>query len=94
MVCGTPCHLFFYFNRLYCSNLHFNENSNRKQATTAEGNLRWAIAYPKAFKGEKAVGKPLKEKPTYGRNLMSPPRKEFTATVSIFLVFYFVAVGH
>ncbi|XP_028412060.1 uncharacterized protein LOC114534789 [Dendronephthya gigantea] len=52
--------------RLYCSNLHFNENSNRKQATTSEGKLRWTIAYPKAFKGEKAVAKPLKEKPTYG----------------------------
>ncbi|XP_028410291.1 uncharacterized protein LOC114532904 [Dendronephthya gigantea] len=51
--------------RLYCSNLHYNENSNRKQATTADGKLRWAISYPKAFKGEKAVAKPLKEKPTY-----------------------------
>ena len=57
--------IFFYCNRLYCLNLHFNENSNRKQATTAEGNLRWAIAYPKAFKGENAVAKPLKEKPTF-----------------------------
>ena len=38
------------------------------QAKTAEGKLRWAIAYPKAFKGEKAVAKPLKEKPTYGKS--------------------------
>ena len=35
--------------------------------------LDWAIAYPKAFKGEKAVAKPIKEKPTYGKNLMLPP---------------------
>lgn len=60
-------HIIILFNRLYCANLHYNENSNRKQATTADGNLRWAIAYPKAFKGEKAVAKPLKEKPTYGK---------------------------
>jgi hypothetical protein len=44
--------------------LHYNENSKRKQATTVDGTLRWVIAYPKAFKGEKAVAKPVKEKPT------------------------------
>jgi hypothetical protein len=53
--------------------LHYNENSNRKQATTADGKLRWAISYPKAFKGEKAVAKPIKEKPTYGKK-SSPQR--------------------
>jgi hypothetical protein len=53
--------------------LHYNENSNRKQATTADGKLRWAISYPKAFKGEKAVAKPIKEKPTYGKK--SPPQR-------------------
>ena len=46
--------------------MHYNENSSRKHATTADGKLRWAISYPKAFKGEKAVARPLKEKPTYG----------------------------
>jgi hypothetical protein len=55
--------------------LHYNENSNRKQAKTAEGKLRWAIAYPKAFKGEKAVAKPLKEKPTYSKNFIIPQDK-------------------
>ena len=60
-------HIIICFNRLYCENLHYNENSNRKQARTADGNLRWAIVYPKAFKGEKAVAKPLKEKPSYGK---------------------------
>ena len=56
-------------NRLYCSNLHYNEKSDRKQAMTAEGKLRWAIAYPRAFKGEKAVAKPLRETPTYGKTI-------------------------
>ena len=50
--------------------MHYNENSSRKQATTADGKLRWAISYPKAFKGEKAVAKPLKEKPTYGETVI------------------------
>ncbi|KXJ09293.1 hypothetical protein AC249_AIPGENE8778 [Exaiptasia diaphana] len=52
--------------QLFCSNLHYNENSSRPQAKTVDGKLKWAISYPKAFKGEKAVAKPLKEKPTYG----------------------------
>ena len=46
--------------------MHYNENSARKQATTSEGKLRWAVSYPKALKGERAVAKPLKEKPSYG----------------------------
>lgn len=60
--------LFALFNcRLFCSNMHFNENANRKQATTKNGRLKWSVVYPKAFKGEKAVAKPLKEKPTYSK---------------------------
>ena len=55
--------------------MHYNENSNRMQAKTAEGKLRWAIAYPKVFKGEKAVAKPLKEKPTYGKSYIFPTRQ-------------------
>ena len=41
----------------------------RKQAKTKDGTLRWAVTYPKAFQGDKAVAKPLKEKPTYGKNM-------------------------
>jgi hypothetical protein len=52
--------------------LYYNKNSNRKQATTADGKLRWAVSYSKAFKGEKAVAKPLKEKPTYSKNFIFP----------------------
>ena len=47
--------------------MHYNENSSRKQAKTSDGKLRWSVSYPKAFKGEKPVAKPLKEKPTYGK---------------------------
>ena len=51
MACGTTMSPIVYSTGYTAqTNLHFNENSNRKQATTAEGNLRWAIAYPKAFK--------------------------------------------
>ena len=28
----------------------------------------WSVVYPNAHKGEKAVAKPLKEKPTYSKN--------------------------
>ena len=57
--------------RLYRSNLHYNEKSTRKQATKSDGTLRWSISYPKAFKGEKTVAKPLKEKPTYGKKIQN-----------------------
>jgi hypothetical protein len=60
--------------------LHYNENSNRKQATTPDGMLRWAISYPKAFKGGKEVVKPIKEKPIYGKK--SPPcEKDLTSRI-------------
>lgn len=35
--------------------MHYNKNSNRKQAKTKKGELRWTIANPKTFHGEKAV---------------------------------------
>ena len=47
--------------------MHYNESANRSQAVTKEGIERWSIVYPKAHKGEKAVAKPLKEKPTYSK---------------------------
>ncbi|XP_046850274.1 uncharacterized protein LOC124443791 isoform X1 [Xenia sp. Carnegie-2017] len=51
--------------RLFCANLHYNENANRPQATTQKGDKRWSVAYPKAHKGEKAVAKPISDCPTY-----------------------------
>ena len=48
--------------------MHYNENANRRQATTSEGVDRWLVVYPKAHKGEKAVVKLLKESPTYSKH--------------------------
>ncbi|XP_067290036.1 uncharacterized protein [Pseudorasbora parva] len=45
--------------------MHYNENSERKQATTEAGQLRWHIQYPRYKKGECTV-RPLKTSPTYG----------------------------
>nr|XP_021325191.1 uncharacterized protein LOC101884910 isoform X1 [Danio rerio]XP_021325192.1 uncharacterized protein LOC101884910 isoform X1 [Danio rerio] len=45
--------------------MHYNENSTRKQATTATGQLRWHIQYPRYKKGECTV-RPIKITTTYG----------------------------
>ena len=54
------------FCRLCISALHFNENGQRYQATTKDGEVRWQISYPKGKKGEQAVVKPCKTAVTYG----------------------------
>ncbi|KAA0705258.1 hypothetical protein E1301_Tti019534 [Triplophysa tibetana] len=41
--------------RLYLAALHFNENTSRLQATTAEGQSRFKVTLPKAKKGENRV---------------------------------------
>ncbi|CAB4020840.1 Hypothetical predicted protein [Paramuricea clavata] len=51
--------------RLFCANMHFNENSKTKQAKTKKESDRWVIIYPKAHKGEKAIAKKIKEAPTF-----------------------------
>ncbi|KTG31493.1 hypothetical protein cypCar_00029642 [Cyprinus carpio] len=45
--------------------MHYNENTAREQATTATGQLRWHMQYPRHKKGECTV-RPLKTRPTYG----------------------------
>lgn len=52
--------------RLFCSNMHYNENSNREQAKT-KGNDRWVVVYPKAYKGEKSIARKVKECSTFGK---------------------------
>jgi hypothetical protein len=47
--------------------MHYNENSNRKQASTKEGVDRWNIIYPKANNGEKAVARQIKESSTHSK---------------------------
>ncbi len=42
--------------------LHFNANSKREQTRDRDGQLQWAISFPKSRKGEpvvKAINKPL-----------------------------------
>ena len=51
--------------RLELAALHFNENSNRKQALTKEGEEQYDIVFPKYKKGGYIVQKVV-EKPTYG----------------------------
>ncbi len=45
--------------------LHFNENSERPQKLTKQGELVYTIAYPKAKYGEHTVRKILQDA-TYG----------------------------
>ncbi|KAG0442597.1 hypothetical protein HPB47_015658 [Ixodes persulcatus] len=49
--------------RTYLAALHYNENAARPQATTKEGERRWAVKYPKARK--EAVAAMLKGPCTY-----------------------------
>ncbi|XP_070389108.1 uncharacterized protein [Dermacentor albipictus] len=45
--------------------MHYNENSERRQACTQDGTSRWIVKYPKATGGN-AVACPVKEQPTHG----------------------------
>ena len=51
--------------RLELAALHFNENSNREQAVTKEGDEQYDVVFPKYKKGGYIVRKVV-EKPTYG----------------------------
>ena len=42
--------------------MHFNENSQRKQAKTNSGKERWVVIYPKVHQGEKAIARKKKRK--------------------------------
>ena len=52
--------------RLQLAVLHFNENSNRAQATTKQGEGRYDIIFPKYKKGGYTVRK-VTEDATYGK---------------------------
>ena len=49
-------------SRLQLAALHFNENSNRKQTVTKQGEEQYEIIFPKFKKG----GYTVKKVPTYG----------------------------
>lgn len=46
--------------------LHYNENCDRQQAITKNGEQYFSTYYPKAKKGTVAVVKPRKTPPTFG----------------------------
>lgn len=52
--------------RIYVAGMHFNENSQNKQAVRADGQRQWAMSYPKRKKGTEAVVKPVKTATTFG----------------------------
>ena len=58
--------LYIFFHRLQLAALHFNENSNRKQAFTSSGEERYDIIFPKYKKGGYIVKKVTVD-PSYGR---------------------------
>lgn len=57
------------FLRLYLSAMHFNENAERDQATTAEGEPIYRLMFPKSKKG-KATVKPVKTEATFSKYKM------------------------
>ncbi|XP_056596027.1 uncharacterized protein si:ch211-236l14.1 isoform X2 [Triplophysa dalaica] len=50
--------------RQYLAVLHYNENANRTQATTAAGQPRYNLELPKSKNGE-FIARPIKTEPTY-----------------------------
>lgn len=62
----TQLCLFTDYFRLRLAALHFNENSNKKQAKTRAGTDRYAISFPKYKEGGHIVRR-IKEKSTYSK---------------------------
>jgi len=54
-----------HYVRLQLAALHYNENADRKQATTSDGKLQYSIRFPK-FKKDGFSVTALKEDTTYG----------------------------
>lgn len=54
----------FYY-RLLLAALHFNSNGSREVAQTSDGEVYYAVRYPRFRKGGWVV-RPVKEKPSYG----------------------------
>ncbi|XP_010793701.1 uncharacterized protein isoform X1 [Notothenia coriiceps] len=52
------------YSRLLMAALHFNHNSSREVARTSDGEVRYAVCYPRFCKGGWVV-RPIKEKPSY-----------------------------
>ncbi|XP_077089989.1 uncharacterized protein LOC143741602 [Siphateles boraxobius] len=52
------------YSRLLLAALHFNNNGDRDSARTNDGEVRYAVRYPRFRKGGWVV-RPIKEKPSY-----------------------------
>uniref|UniRef100_A0A671TX43 Uncharacterized protein n=1 Tax=Sparus aurata TaxID=8175 RepID=A0A671TX43_SPAAU len=53
------------YSRLLLAALHFNSNGSREVAQTSDGEVYYAVRYPRLRKGGWVV-RPVKEKPSYG----------------------------
>ena len=73
-------------HRLQLAALHFNENSNRKQAITKSGKERYDVVFPKYKKGGYVVRKVV-VKPTYGM-LIVLPNIHHNFYIAFFIKFY------
>lgn len=62
----TQLYLFTDYFRLRLAALHFNKNSNKKQAKTRAGTDRYAISFSKYKEGGHIVWR-IKEKSTYSK---------------------------
>ena len=78
------------FFRLQIAILHFNENSDREQATLQDGSERFNIASPKYKTGEHTVKKIL-VKCTYGELRMKKSRK-LKFEISLFTYLYYMCM--
>jgi hypothetical protein len=58
--------VFYTIHRLSIAAIHYNENCERQELVTENGDLCYNISYPKAKKGTEAVVKPRKGPPTCG----------------------------
>ncbi|KAL1475488.1 hypothetical protein MTO96_037256 [Rhipicephalus appendiculatus] len=61
------------FIRCALAALHYNENADREQAVTKDGELRWKIRHPKAKKGEPVITS-VKAEPSFEAGLRVLPR--------------------
>ena len=68
LVLNAYMYFFPYTFRTQIAALHFNENADRKQDTTREGDDMFSVHYPKYRYGGYIVRKVL-EKPTFGEYL-------------------------
>ena len=82
------------FFRLQIAILHFNENSDREQATLQDGSERFNIAFPKYKTGEHTVKKIL-VKCTYGELRMKKSRKlKFEISSFTYLYYMCMVIPH